>query len=487
MRGRGVVRPAAATHQDARHLPAELLSRDLGAGRVLRLAEPQEYAEVGRVLQAAFTRDFAVTEWYLEHLAQIAERSRTSHVWVVAGADGILGAVLTPKPQYHRDGAFTFNILGVGPRGRGLDLGRALVGHCVALARALGYRLVAIHSGPQMIAAHRLYVRYGFVRRPERETAVVDGGQRLLVFTYRIIDPVPRPLIPAEEPPSRWAFDETPEEPAMDLSRHRPPGTHDGTGDYRPDPPRRPGRPTLDPSGSYRLSVAPDALRGRAVLAARRLAGAESFIDVIPDPGALTPELSDACGGLVSDDWRWLPRAVLATTPAGRTHDPVEWREEIDTLGLLIHADLVDGLERAIFAESPTVAEVAERLVYARLGDLDQRLATRRFLVGERITAVDLDLFAVLIGLDLEYRAHLGWGAASLVDYPHLWAYARRLLATEGVVDDDELVAAGLRPGADGTYATPWGDPPPVDGVADLRAAWFERPVESSAARAPAR
>jgi putative glutathione S-transferase len=258
------------------------------------------------------------------------------------------------------------------------------------------------------------------------------------------------------------------------LTNYLPAGSHDPVGDFRPAPPRHPGRVLLTHGSGYRLVTALDSLRGRAALLARRLAGAEGLVALQVDPDAVSPRLVDAAGDLVGDDWRHLSRSILDATSAGREYHPDRLRTEIDTLDLFIHTDLVEGLERAIFAGSDEAGHVAQRLVYARLGDLDQRLASRRFLLGEHLTEPDLSLFAVLVGFDLEYRGQLGWGAASLVDYPNLWAYARGLLQLPGFAEDDELAALGLLPDAKGNYATPWGEPLPVEGVLDLRQAWLE-------------
>jgi putative glutathione S-transferase len=471
--GPAAPRPSVAG-QDARFVPAPLLSWDLGRGQVLRLAVPEEFDEVGRVLQSAFSTGCWVTPTYRDHLAGIAERSVTAHVWVVADAQGVLGAVLTPKPQYHREPAFTFNILGVGPRGRGRGLGERLVEHSIALARAFGYAGVEIRSSPQMTAAHALYYRHGFVRRVEWETAVVDSGQRLYAFSYRVDAPDPAPGIPAEEPPQRWSFPNQPKETAVTLENHLPPGAHDPAGDFRAAPAALPGPVALGHDATARLTTSLDALRARAALVARRLAGAEDLVELRVQPELTSPELRSRTGALLSDDWRFLARSILAATDAGRRLYPPRLQAEIDALDLFIAHDLVEGLERAIFAGSDAAARVAQRLVFARLGEFDQTLATRRYLLGDDLTAADLSLFAVLIGFDLEYRGQLGWGAASLVDYPNLWAYARGLLALPGFAGEDELVAIGLRPDASGRFAAPWGDPPPVEGVGDLREAWQE-------------
>jgi len=169
-----------------------------GAVRV-RAARPDEHVAVADVLEAAFTATFTITDWYRENLRRVPEHAATHDVWVaeLPGSATFAGAVLTPHPAALRsaepapDGVpeFGFRLLGVAPTARGRGVGRALVAHTVGLARAQGLTRIGIRSGPQMRDAHRLYEQLGFVRRRERETLVVDGGQRLLVFTYDI--PVP--------------------------------------------------------------------------------------------------------------------------------------------------------------------------------------------------------------------------------------------------------------------------------------------------------
>jgi putative glutathione S-transferase len=208
--------------QDPAHVPSRLLSWPLDGGRELRLARAAELDGVGALLQEAFTDGCWVTPTYLAHLAEVRRRSALALVWVIADADGPLAVVLTPKPQHLVGDAFTFNVLGVGTRGRGLGLGHVLVDHSVKLAAALGYDRLEIRSSPQMTAAHALYYRYGFVRRPDRETDVVDSGQRLHVFTYRIPETRATARVPYEEPTATWAFPGTKEETRMDITSLRP-------------------------------------------------------------------------------------------------------------------------------------------------------------------------------------------------------------------------------------------------------------------------
>ncbi|MFR0573819.1 GNAT family N-acetyltransferase [Bifidobacterium boum] len=165
-------------------LPESLLREDLPDGFTLRLAAPDEYDAVGDTLEDAFTDGCWVTEEYKQGLHAIEQRARTSDVWVIVNHhNDVVAAVLTPKPEYVEGERYTFNVLGVGSAGRGHGLGKALVRHALAVAHAYGYRTVELHSSPQMTYAHRLYYSFGFHRRPDWETIIVDRGQRLLSFT----------------------------------------------------------------------------------------------------------------------------------------------------------------------------------------------------------------------------------------------------------------------------------------------------------------
>ena len=381
-------------------------------------------------------------------------------MWVVADGEGILAVVLTPRPDVHTDTSYTFNILGVHPRGRGLNLGWKLVEHVVELAVAAGYRDIEIHSSPQMTAAHQLYVRYGFVRRPERETGVVDSGQRLYVFTYRI------PLHSQKSLPRR------PQEDLVNIASHRPAGHVDSTGTFAPDQPGLPGPVRPAPAVHYQIVADIEPLRSRAAIAAVEFLGLSREVPVHPGPDPI-PALYDAGGSLVSDDWRWLSRAVAQLDPSGRLY-PEPLRPQIDHQLFSIHEDLFVGVERGLFSDDDEARLSAIRLLYARLGQLEWHLAHHDYLVGDALSIVDLELVGFLIGLDLEYRAHLGFWAAAVADYPHLFAYARRLVG-EGVLTPEQLIAIGALPFAGDRFKEPYGAPREVEGIDDLRAAWTHR------------
>jgi putative glutathione S-transferase len=65
--------------------------------------------------------------------------------------------------------------------------------------------------------------------------------------------------------------------------------------------------------------------------------------------------------------------------------------------------------------------------LFATLDDLDQRLATRRYLFGDSITEADVRLWVTLARFDAVYVTHFKANLRRLVDYPNLWPYARDL------------------------------------------------------------
>ena len=113
----------------------------------------------------------------------MATRAREHEVWVAEDlATGeLLGTVATPRPGRHisplgQDGELDFRLLAVAPAARRRGIGALLTDHVIALARQRGLDRVVMNSGPQMLGAHALYHRLGFVRLTERETR--DGPRR---------------------------------------------------------------------------------------------------------------------------------------------------------------------------------------------------------------------------------------------------------------------------------------------------------------------
>jgi ribosomal protein S18 acetylase RimI-like enzyme len=160
-------------------------------GYAVRRARAAELDDAGRVVRRAYAADGLADEDYLEVVAAARERAGAAEV-VVAVDDGgrVVGTVTfavagSPWADIARPGEAEFRMLGVDPTARGGGVGRALVQWCVRRAQALGRERLVLSSLPAMAAAHRLYERLGFVRRPDLDWTPVPGVH-LLGFSLEL-------------------------------------------------------------------------------------------------------------------------------------------------------------------------------------------------------------------------------------------------------------------------------------------------------------
>ncbi|SEG25684.1 glutathione S-transferase family protein [Bosea lathyri] len=112
---------------------------------------------------------------------------------------------------------------------------------------------------------------------------------------------------------------------------------------------------------------------------------------------------------------------------------PQDLRIEIDGLNERIYATVNNGVYRAGFATTQEAYEEAVAPLFETLDWLEERLSSRRFLTGERITEADWRLFTTLIRFDPVYVGHFKCNIRRIADYPRLHAYMQSLFAIEGV------------------------------------------------------
>lgn len=157
----------------------------------VRLMHPDETEEVSVLVESAYAADFELSEEYRVSIAAVAERARDHQVWVATDAASgmLLGTTSTPRAgraisPLARDTELDFRFLGVAAaRRRGI--GALLVEHVLLLARIRGIPRVVLNTGPDMVAAQRLYDRLGFVRLHEREFRFErPDGTSFLMLAY---------------------------------------------------------------------------------------------------------------------------------------------------------------------------------------------------------------------------------------------------------------------------------------------------------------
>ena len=111
---------------------------------------------------------------------------------------------------------------------------------------------------------------------------------------------------------------------------------------------------------------------------------------------------------------------------------PESLRSEIDAVNALIYEDVNNGVYKAGFAATQAPYEAAVDALFARLDWLEARLARQRYLVGDQLTEADIRLFTTLARFDAVYVGHFKCNLRRLIDYPHLWGYARDLYQRPG-------------------------------------------------------
>ena len=114
---------------------------------------------------------------------------------------------------------------------------------------------------------------------------------------------------------------------------------------------------------------------------------------------------------------------------------PEPLRAQIDEINADVYADVNNGVYKCGFASAQDACEKNFTALFARLDALSDRLATRRFLVGDTITEADVRLWVTLVRFDAAYHGHFKCNRHKLTEMPVLWAYARDLFQTPGFGD----------------------------------------------------
>ncbi len=114
---------------------------------------------------------------------------------------------------------------------------------------------------------------------------------------------------------------------------------------------------------------------------------------------------------------------------------PKELRTEIDRLNEYIYENVNDGVYRAGFATSQKAYERAVKNVFATLDELETRLATRRYLFGDRMVEADWRFFVTLVRFDAVYHGHFKCNIRKISEYPHLFGYLRDLYQHDGIAE----------------------------------------------------
>lgn len=121
---------------------------------------------------------------------------------------------------------------------------------------------------------------------------------------------------------------------------------------------------------------------------------------------------------------------------------PEDKIEEMMPVIKRIFTEVNNGVYRCGFAGSQEAYDEAYDRLWTAMDWLEERLATRRFLMGDSITEADVRLFTTLVRFDPVYHGHFKTNRNKLTEMPNLWAYARELFQLPGfgdTVDFDQI------------------------------------------------
>ena len=114
-------------------------------------------------------------------------------------------------------------------------------------------------------------------------------------------------------------------------------------------------------------------------------------------------------------------------------------QSEIDHWNQFIYEPVNNGVYKAGFATTQAAYDEAVVNLFEHLDRLEERLTSRRYLVGEQLTETDIRLFTTLIRFDPVYVQHFKCDRRRIAEYPALANYLRDIYQLPGVAETCDL------------------------------------------------
>jgi len=108
-------------------------------------------------------------------------------------------------------------------------------------------------------------------------------------------------------------------------------------------------------------------------------------------------------------------------------------RKEVDETIEAIYEPVNNGVYRCGFAETQKAYDEAVEELFEALDHWNEVLGSQRYLCGDRMTEADICMFTTLYRFDAVYHTHFKCNTQRLVEYDHLWEYAREIYQLPGV------------------------------------------------------
>ena len=162
---------------------------------------------------------------------------------------------------------------------------------------------------------------------------------------------------------------------------------------------------------------------------------------------ASTPVLWDKQEGRIvsncySDIFDMINGAFDAFTSVELDLRPPELRDALAEELAFLGQNLTGAVYQCGFSRDQDVFDRYAARIARAVAELDRKLRTRRYLVGDRITEADLSLLACLLRFDAIYLPLFQCTSVRIANYPRICAYVEHMLTLPGIVETFNLSAS---------------------------------------------
>ena len=136
---------------------------------------------------------------------------------------------------------------------------------------------------------------------------------------------------------------------------------------------------------------------------------------------------------------RMLDEEFGQLTGHGPSFRPLDLEEEIDSLNDRIYTGFNNGVYKAGFATSQDSYNEEVVRIFEVLDEVEEILATNRYLTGDRVTEADWRFLPTLLRFDPVYVGHFKCNLRRVADYPNIRNYMIDLMKTFDLADTFNL------------------------------------------------
>lgn len=112
---------------------------------------------------------------------------------------------------------------------------------------------------------------------------------------------------------------------------------------------------------------------------------------------------------------------------------PKTLRRDIHSINELVYHKINNGVYKTGFATTQSAYEQNCIKLFEALDEIDVRLSTQKFLVGDEITEADWRLFTTIIRFDAVYHTHFKCNVRLIKEYEYIYPYMMELYHQPGI------------------------------------------------------